>query len=210
MLPTPAELEANSSSDRDLLEEEHGVRIVGRMIGASGHRAYFSDDLADAIGHADRKMHEMLDRIDWHISRLRWTSACPVEPRPRAVAVPMAPRAVNLRDSGVDTVVWATGYRREYPWLHIPVLDEKGEIIHRGGVTACPGLYVLGLHLMRRRNSAFLDGVGADAADLANHHHSTQGPPLCGCGVEPCHARRPWNPSPTPEAAMMPWWWELA
>jgi putative flavoprotein involved in K+ transport len=149
--------------------QEHGVRIVGRMTGASGHQACFSDTLADSIGHAERKMHGVLDRIDSHISRLQLTSTFPVEPRPRAVAVPAAPRAVNLRDRGVDTVVWATGCRREYPWLHIPVLDAKGEIIHWGGITARPGLYVLGLHFMRRRNSAFLDGVGADAADLTAH-----------------------------------------
>lgn len=160
--------EAGGSLDLQVLQE-HGVRIVGRMTGASGHQAYFSDNLAESIGHAERKMHGMLDRIDLHLSRLRPISAFPGGPRPPAVAVPMTPRTLNLRDSGVDTVVWATGYRREYPWLHIPVLDAKGEIIQRGGVTARPGLYVLGLHFMRRRNSAFLDGVGADAADLANH-----------------------------------------
>lgn len=160
--------EAGGALDLQVLQER-GVRIVGRVTGASGHRAYFSDDLADAIGHADRKMHGMLDRIDLHLSRLRLTRAFPVEPRPRSVAVPTAPRAVDLRDRGVNTVVWATGYRREYPWLHIPVLDAKGEILHRGGVTPRPGLYVLGLQFMRRRNSAFLDGVGADAADLTEH-----------------------------------------
>jgi len=160
--------EAGGSLDLQVVQQ-HGVRIVGRMTGASGHQAYFSDDLADSIGHAERKMHGMLDRIDLHLSCLRLTRAFPVEPRPRAVAVPTAPRAVNLRDRGVNTVVWATGFRREYPWLQIPVLDAKGEIIHRGGVTARPGLYVLGLHFMRRRNSAFLDGVGADAADLTEH-----------------------------------------
>ena len=160
--------EAGGALDLQVLQER-GVRIVGRVTGTSGHRAYFSDDLADAIGHADRKMHGMLDRIDSHLSRLRLTRAFPVEPRPRSVAVPTAPRAVNLMDRGVNTVVWATGYRREYPWLHIPVLDAKGEILHRGGVTPRPGLYVLGLQFMRRRNSAFLDGVGADAADLTEH-----------------------------------------
>jgi putative flavoprotein involved in K+ transport len=160
--------EAGGALDLQVLQER-GVRIVGRVTGASGHRAYFSDDLAEAIGHADRKMHGMLDRIDLHLSRLRLTRAFPVEPRPRSVAVPTAPRAVDLRDRGVNTVVWATGYRREYPWLHIPVLDGKGEILHRGGVTPRPGLYVLGLQFMRRRNSAFLDGVGADAADLTEH-----------------------------------------
>ena len=160
--------EAGGSLDLQVVQQ-HGVRIVGRMTGASGHQACFSDDLADSIGHAERKMHGMLDRIDLHLSCLRLTRAFPAEPRPRAVAVPTAPRAVNLRDRGVNTVVWATGFRREYPWLQIPVLDAKGEIIHRGGVTARPGLYVLGLHFMRRRNSAFLDGVGADAADLTEH-----------------------------------------
>lgn len=160
--------EENGSLDLQVAQEL-GVRIVGRMTGATGHQAYFSDDLADSIGHAERKMHGMLDRIDAHIARLRVGRTFPAEPRPRAVAVPVAPLAMNLRTNGVDTVIWATGYRREYPWLQIPVLDAKGEIIQRGGVTARPGLYVLGLHFMRRRNSAFLDGVGADAADLANH-----------------------------------------
>jgi len=160
--------EAGGSLDLQVLQD-HGVRIVGRMTGASGHQAYFSDNLAESIGHAECKMHRMLDRIDLHLARLRLISAFPSEPRPPAVAVPRTPRAVNLRDRGVDTVVWATGYRREYPWLQIPVLDAKGEIIHRGGVTPRPGLYVLGLHFLRRRNSAFLDGVGADAAALTDH-----------------------------------------
>jgi putative flavoprotein involved in K+ transport len=51
----------------------------------------------------------------------------------------------------------------------IPVLDGEGEIRHEGGVTPVPGLYVLGLHFQRRRNSGFIDGVGADAEFLANH-----------------------------------------
>ena len=160
--------EAGGSLDLQVLQDR-GVRIVGRMTGASGHEAYFSDNLADSIGHAEQKMHGMLDRIDLHLSCLRLTRAFPAEPRPRAVAVPTTPPAVNLRDRGVNTVVWATGYRRDYPWLHIPVLDATGEIMHRGGVTPRPGLYVLGLQFMRRRNSAFLDGVGADAADLTEH-----------------------------------------
>ena len=65
-------------------------------------------------------------------------------------------------------MLWATGFRRDYVWLHVPaVLDAEGEILHRGGVTPSPGLYVLGLRFLRRRGSNFLDGVGADAAELA-------------------------------------------
>ena len=56
------------------------------------------------------------------------------------------------------------------------VLDAAGEIIHSGGVSSSPGLYVMGLRFMRRRKSSFLDGVGADAAELAQqiHHRLTR------------------------------------
>ena len=64
-------------------------------------------------------------------------------------------------------MVWATGYRRDYRWLRLPALDRHGEIAHRGGVTAVPGLYALGLPFLRRRSSTFIDGVGRDAEALA-------------------------------------------
>ena len=64
-------------------------------------------------------------------------------------------------------MVRATGFTRRYPWLRVPVLDSHGEIRQRGGITPVPGLFVLGMHFQRRRNSAFIDGVGDDAAFLA-------------------------------------------
>ena len=60
----------------------------------------------------------------------------------------------------------------------MPVLDAEGEIRHQGGVTPAAGLYVLGLRFLRRRNSNFLDGVGADAEHLADDvlaHLATRG-----------------------------------
>jgi putative flavoprotein involved in K+ transport len=56
-----------------------------------------------------------------------------------------------------------------YPWLHVPVLDRHGEIVHHAGITSYPGLYVLGLNFQRRRNSSFIDGVGGDAEYLTQH-----------------------------------------
>ena len=58
--------------------------------------------------------------------------------------------------------------------LHLPVFDRKGRLAHRGGLVA-PGLYTLGLPFMRRRNSALIDGVGADAAFVADHIANTRG-----------------------------------
>jgi putative flavoprotein involved in K+ transport len=80
------------------------------------------------------------------------------------------PRELDLRRAGVSTVIWATGCRRGYPWLHIPAaLDPDGEIDHRYGITRVPGLSVLGQRFQRTRRSNFLDGVGADAAAITGH-----------------------------------------
>ena len=83
------------------------------------------------------------------------------------MAPPAAPASLDLGAEGIRTVLWATGYRRDYSWLHVPALDARGEIVHDGGIVPVPGLYVLGLRFLRRRNSNFLDGVGADAVALA-------------------------------------------
>ena len=78
-----------------------------------------------------------------------------------------APTELDLRSEGVRSVVWATGYVQRYPWLEAPVLNRDGSLAHRFGVTAAPGLYVLGLTFQRRRRSHFIDGVGHDAEDIA-------------------------------------------
>ena len=52
----------------------------------------------------------------------------------------------------------------------MPVLDRKGQVRHDGGVVDdAPGMYLLGMQFLRRRNSALIDGVGHDARDLSAH-----------------------------------------
>ncbi len=160
--------EDHRSLDLNILREQ-GVRIVGRAIGADGRRLFLADDLAASISRAEGKMHEQLDRVDSFISRSGLDAEFPMEARPRPVQLPEAPGMLDLIAEGFSSVLWATGYRREYPWLRAPILDADGELRHDGGITALPGLYALGLRFMRRRNSSFLDGVGADAAELADH-----------------------------------------
>ena len=48
-------------------------------------------------------------------------------------------------------MIWATGFRPDHSWLHIPALDRKGRLRHEGGIVDVPGLYALGLNFMRRR-----------------------------------------------------------
>jgi putative flavoprotein involved in K+ transport len=65
--------------------------------------------------------------------------------------------------------VWATGFRHDFSWVDVPVFDHRGRLMHDGGMTPWPGLFVLGLPLLRRRRSTYLDGARWDAADVAAH-----------------------------------------
>jgi putative flavoprotein involved in K+ transport len=146
-----------------------GVRVAGRLLSADADRFTFADDLVATTSAADLKLAALLDRLDQCRTSPDGFAASdanePFEPTWPAFidAAPM----LTLGTGDVRTVVWATGFRRTYPWLRVPVLDSRGEIRHQGGITPAAGLYVMGLNFMRRRKSAFIDGVGGDAEALA-------------------------------------------
>jgi putative flavoprotein involved in K+ transport len=70
-------------------------------------------------------------------------------------------------DVEVDAVIWATGYRPDYSWIDLPILDETGRLLHRRGVTEVPGLYFLGLTWQWTRGSALIGWVKDDAEFIA-------------------------------------------
>jgi putative flavoprotein involved in K+ transport len=146
-----------------------GVRIVGRLLELDRYRAAFDDALLATAAAADFKLAGVLNRIDEFITTSGIPAAPPEPFEPTWPLFADSETTLDLKAERIATVIWATGYRRAYPWLQVPVLDRRGEIRHHGGVTPQPGLYVLGLNFLRRRNSSFIDGVGADAHDLADH-----------------------------------------
>jgi putative flavoprotein involved in K+ transport len=75
---------------------------------------------------------------------------------------------VDLADAGIGAVVWATGYRPDLEWVRLPVLDAAGYPVQRRGVTAEPGLYVLGLDWLYKRSSGLFGGMSDDAVYLAS------------------------------------------
>jgi putative flavoprotein involved in K+ transport len=151
--------------------QDRGVRITGRVVGIDGTNVALADDLVATTAASDAKLAMLLARLDEFAVR----SGVSAEVAPPEPFVPTwtrfvdAPTAIDLHADGIRSVVWAVGYRRRYPWLSVPVLDGHGEVLHDGGVTPYPGLYILGLRFLRRRNSSFIDGVGHDAAALTEH-----------------------------------------
>ena len=76
---------------------------------------------------------------------------------------------LDLRNGEIRSIIWATGFRPDCSWLHVPVIDDKGYLRHDGGVVAAPGLYALGLPVLRRRKSSFIYGAEDDARELVDH-----------------------------------------
>ena len=86
-----------------------------------------------------------------------------------SAAAPVAPMpTVNLRDANITSVIWGTGYRFDFDWIKLPVLDERGAPIQERGVTSVPNAYFRGLHWMHTFKSGVIFGVGDDAAYLAD------------------------------------------
>ncbi|MDG2113115.1 MAG: pyridine nucleotide-disulfide oxidoreductase, partial [Actinomycetota bacterium] len=143
------------------------VDVVGKFMGVVGTRAQFSGSLNNLVANADLKQNRLLERIDDYAADHGLDAELLDKSRPRPTELGKVPTEVDL--DRFATIVWATGYRPKFRWLDQVAFDNKGRIIHDGGVCAVPGLYVLGLPFLRRRKSSFIDGVGPDAADLASH-----------------------------------------
>jgi putative flavoprotein involved in K+ transport len=78
-------------------------------------------------------------------------------------------RTLNLREENIGTIIWANGYGHSFGWVKLPIVDAKGAPVQQRGVTACPGVYFLGLHWMHTFRSGILPFVGRDAFYLADH-----------------------------------------
>jgi putative flavoprotein involved in K+ transport len=150
-----------------------GVQLAGRLVGIRDGIAQFSGSLPNMFALADLKLGRLLDTIDaWATDAGVDSSAPPHRFAPTDVPA-RAPLSIDLRSGEIRTILWATGFRPDLSWLDASVIDRKGQVRHDGGVTASPGLYLMGMPFLRRRKSSFIDGAAADAADLSGHlaHH---------------------------------------
>ena len=147
-----------------------GIDVVGKLMGIAGTKAQFSGALANVVANADLKQNRLLERIDEFATEHELDADLPASNRPEPTVVGSVPTEIEL--DRFDTIIWATGYRPCYTWLDRAAFDQRGRVVHDGGVCALPGLYLLGPPFLRRRKSSFIDGVGPDAADLAGHLHA--------------------------------------
>lgn len=168
-LPSPQLVGSHDAPILDLNRlSDNGVKVVGRLMGINNGTAQFSGSLRNVCALADLKMRRLLEAIDDWIEHN--PVLCDAPERFEPTRVDDNPSLLlDLENSNVRTIIWATGFRPDYSWLDVPVLDRKGRIRHEGGVVDMPGMYVLGLPMLRRRKSSFIHGIEDDARELMAH-----------------------------------------
>jgi putative flavoprotein involved in K+ transport len=142
-----------------------GVTLVGRFLGADGNEARFAADLGETVAWGDDRYRELREAVlklaaEQGLDAPRMDDPGPFDPR--------APERLDL--AGFGAVVFTAGFRPDYrswlPWPH--AFDELGFPIQRDGESLIvPSLYFIGVHYLRKLKSAFLFGVGEDAAVVA-------------------------------------------
>jgi len=170
-LPSPQLVGTTERSTLDLNTlSAVGVELVGRLATVRDGKALFSGGLRNQFALADLKMDRLLDTFDeWAGAQGDAFDVGPVE-RFEPTRMPASSRlTLDLGSGEIRTILWCTGFHPEYSWLHVPVVDAKGHLRHDGGVVDAPGLYALGLPVLRRRKSTFIHGAEDDARDIVEH-----------------------------------------
>ncbi len=151
---------------------ERGMTLLGRAGPFEDGVMHIAPDLERNIAGGDASYLFMLDAADAYVAENNLDF--PEEPNARVI--PALPACVtdpvlelNLADSGITSIVWATGFAIDFSWLKADTFDASGRPVHEKGVSKVPGLYFLGLPWLSRRASPFIWGVWHDAKYLANH-----------------------------------------
>ena len=148
-----------------------GVKLLGRLEAVKGRTLLLGDDLEANAAKGDELSAKLRGGIDMFIEKAGLEApqaeADPAEEPFAGLADMAAVRELDLREAGIRSVIWATGFGPDFSYLEPSLLDERGRPRHQGGVCAVPGLYCVGLTWLRRRISGLVAGVDADAAFVA-------------------------------------------
>jgi putative flavoprotein involved in K+ transport len=149
-----------------------GVTLLGRVLGEHNNTLSIAADLRDKLDRGDASLAAFLRRAEDYAGRNQLSLPPPEQrealPEPKDVVDPI----LSLDIAGISSIIWANGFRYDFDWVNLPIFAEGAHSsmripVHKRGVTAAPGVYVLGLKWLYSFKSALLHGVGEDAEYLA-------------------------------------------
>lgn len=161
--PNPQASGRDGGKDINLREfGRDGVHLVGRLEGVSGGRVRFASDLIERLEAADAACEQLVQGLEQYIAGAGLD--LPPDDRESIDWVPSeVPDQVELDAEDISTVIWCTGFGRDFTWIEGLDIDGHGYPVTERGVTDSPGLYFVGLHGMYSLGSGLFWGVGADA-----------------------------------------------
>ena len=147
-----------------------GVELVGRLAAVRDGRALFSGGLRNQFALADLKMDRLLDTFDeWARTNARDADVGPPE-RFEPTRVPASSRlGLDLRSGEIRSIVWATGFRPDYSWLDVPVIDREGPPAARRRRRRCARDVCPRAARPAAAQVEFIYGAEDDARDVVEH-----------------------------------------
>ena len=148
-----------------------GMKLVGMTQSYSEGVITFAPDLAGNIADGDENYLSLLEEADAYVEANGLDlpaedEAKIIGPDPECLTTPQL--ELNLTESDVTTIIWATGFVQDFNWLKVDIFDKSGKPKHHRGVSEEPGVYFLGLPWLSMRGSSFIWGVWEDAKYLAS------------------------------------------
>jgi putative flavoprotein involved in K+ transport len=145
-----------------------GVVLLGRAVRMESTTLHLGDDLLANIWHGDERAASFRSAVDTYVERSGLVApAAEPDPAERPLGSFDDPRQLDLVGHEVHTVIWCTGFGPDTGWIDLPILDGRGHVVSRGGVTTAPGVYTLGAPWLTHQTSGLLAGVGKDASRIA-------------------------------------------
>jgi putative flavoprotein involved in K+ transport len=145
-----------------------GVILLGRIQSVQEDTLWLANDLKENLSKADKVETDLVKMIDAYIAQTGLHAPEEVLPTLRDGFDAQEIPELNLRSAGINTIIWAMGYRFDFSLVKLPVCDGDGYPLQKRGVTDFPGLYFVGLPWLYKYKSGHLSGVGEDAEYIAS------------------------------------------
>jgi putative flavoprotein involved in K+ transport len=144
-----------------------GTRLLGRLSAIDGERVRIEPNLRDTLAFADRFFDERIRKVVDAFIAADGMDSPPDEPGEIVDYEPPIIEELDLREAGISTILWSSGYRQSLGWIDPQITDDMGFARQDRGVTSVPGLYFLGSLWQHDQTSATLVGMPRDARVLA-------------------------------------------
>ena len=149
-----------------------GAVLLSGLKGVSGDRLLLRENLIDNCNFGDAESQRIKGVIDDYIEKARVDAppaqGDPVEsPNPALMSTPLRD-SLDLKQAGINTVLWCTGFTADFSWIEGLEMDSRGTPVHTNGASSIPGLYFNGFPWLRTRGSGLIYGGVRDSKHIAS------------------------------------------